>query len=468
MRRLSPVLLVACTSRLVAPPAPSLVTLPTASAAPPAAPEAPRPEPDPEPDAGEWVTPCKEGTDEHKAAATELASISKAIHDLPMTGDPKPIATRLASLVETKCFLGVGDELMIGEFQSALSLKTYWGEGGEASLSARLAWDKSGDRRFWLAPSIRHALTRESVPATHPLASLLCPAVPNGCGSETTGWAHRAELALHAHAEAKRGSASEPPKTQESCAKAAAAVVPSSRAFLTFRSCLQQTAIHEDALPLGRFRAPSSGWLVLRGRRGHHSWCEELRAYDLTTGSAHVASLCGGMFSAQGPIGIKVEKGKLPVDALREAAWMMLLANTADRDVVVSGSGIYIPKEIDIRLPAEQGFGIGLGSFGTSSGRTTLVYQWIVGGKSIASGTVEWPDAHDAADEHATNLLAIAELAMVKGCAPAAVPAIPWTARYDKATRVTRPEAYFPEYAEPQYGDLERELARAGTAVPCR
>jgi len=79
---------------------------------------------------------------------------------------------------------------------------------------------------------------------------------------------------------------------------------------------------------------------------------------------------------------------------------------------------------------------------------------------------VSWPDAHHAADEHATSLLAVAEAGLKIGCAPAPLPAIPRTARKDAATRVTGEHAYFPDYDGPEFADLERELARAGLPGP--
>ena len=81
-------------------------------------------------------------------------------------------------------------------------------------------------------------------------------------------------------------------------------------------------------------------------------------------------------------------------------------------------------------------------------------------------GTISWPDAYYAADAHATNLLAIAESGQKKGCAPAVLPTIPWSARKDEATRVSGPSAYFPSYDEPEFDDLERELAKASVPGP--
>jgi hypothetical protein len=453
MRRRAAALLLAsaCTPPVPAITAPHVVTPATVAAAPIVV----EPEASAEV-ADDFVTPCREGSPEHTAAADALAKLARDIDASPLTGDVAPIAERLTSLVEEPCFVGVGSaaELSAGAFGSALSLKTYWREGGQGGLVGRLELGRASEHPYyWLGPSIRTALTTENAPKTHPLAPLLCSGASTSCGRETTGWSMRAASAFRGHAR----SASAPSKTYESCKEATT--------FVAFSDCMQSTAVHEDALPLGSFRAPTSGWLVLRGRRGHYNWCNELRAYDLATGSAYIASLCGGM-TTSAPPRIDVTRGKLPLDALREAAWMMFLAGVADRNVIVSGEGRAIPTELAIRIPKDQAFGIGIGGFGWSSGRTTLVYQWIRQGKSTATGTVSWPDAYGAAEEHATNLLAIAEAGFVKTCAGIAkLPAIPWAARADKTTRVGDPDRYYPDYVGPEFDDLELELARQAGAA---
>lgn len=477
----------ACAGRpSTVPPAPVVVApRPVAATEAPALTEASAEPPEDE----DFLLPCAEGTPELQAATQELASLSQAIQALPPGGDPKPIGERLAALVESKCFAGAGSEsvLTLGAFGSALSLKTYWFDGGEAALSSRLEWNRppTRDRRYWVGPSIRTALTLEDAGPRHPLGSLLCSASPgtpvtgvtaSGCGSETAGWMLRAKHALRAHARAELATAflrdpppGDPPKTHASCIQKATRSAAASKALAAFGECLHEVAVREDALPLGTFRAPRSGWLVLRGRRGHHGYCNELRAYDLATGAVWMASLCGGLSAPSGAPSITVQQGRVAVESLREAALVMFLAGSADRSVLVSGEGHAIPPELTIHVPKNRGIGLFFGSIGFSSGRTTLVFQWVQQGKSLASGTVSWPDAHAAIDEHATTLLAIAEASFVKGCAPAPLPIIPWAARNDTSSRVSSRGAYFPEYDGPEFDDLERELTRvASSRAPCK
>jgi hypothetical protein len=426
-----------------------------------------------EPKTGPFLTPCVEGTPEHTAATAKLSDLGQAIRALPIKADPKPLATRLEELLATPCFL-VATPWINGTFTSARSLATFWEDGGEAWASAPLTWGRPADRYLWLAPSVRVALDKESTP-THPLAPLLCSVVKPGvgvlgCGAETRGWQLRAENAFRSHANAERASfldmspQQDPPKSHASCIEEAKRAKKGD-AFVVFRACMEQTVLRQDALPLGRFQAPKDGWFVLRGRRGHHSWCNELRAYDLATGAAYTVATCGGMFAqpSQGSA-LLVEKGKMPVEALREAAWMMMLAGAAEHSVLVSGYGQHIPDDITIRAP-ESGGSFGLGGFGSSSGRTTLVFQWVRGGKSVVTGTVDWPNAYYGAAEHATELLAIAEAGFAPGCPPTKLPVIPWDARADKATRVSE-RGYFPEYVGADFSQLEVDLAKVGKA-PC-
>jgi hypothetical protein len=437
--------------------------------------------------AEQWVRPCEAGSPEHHQAEGALRDLSKAIHDLPPTGDPKPLVERIVELEASRCF-EIGDDDLLENVDSALALKTFWSQGADTALASRLEWGKRKDRWLWQPPSMRKTLTietslRAAFAPTHPLSSLLCPAIAvldpaarPACGAETAGWMLRAENAFRNHASARRAQFLDlspmpsMPKTYAACREAAEGA-SDANAFVTFVECMRETDEGQDALPLGKFRAPKDGWLVLRGRRGHHAWCDEIRAYDLATGTAYVVAGCGAMFFVRSPrqssnAGITVEKGRLPIEPLREAAWMMFLANTAEHDVTVTGSGRYIPDNIVVQKPSGHGRGLHLSGFGSSSGRTTLTYQWVRQGKSVATGTVSWPDADRAADEHATELLSIAEAGFVRGCAPVVMPSIPWAARLNKTTRVGDPDDYFPENDDDGFKLLEEEITKAGSKRP--
>nr|WP_128798116.1 hypothetical protein [Corallococcus coralloides] len=54
-------------------------------------------------------------------------------------------------------------------------------------------------------------------------------------------------------------------------------------------------AYFTSQLELGRIRAPMDGWLVIRGRRGHYSFCDQLDAFHLGTGTLYRSSSCSGL-----------------------------------------------------------------------------------------------------------------------------------------------------------------------------
>jgi len=59
--------------------------------------------------------------------------------------------------------------------------------------------------------------------------------------------------------------------------------------FEAFASCAAYHAPRNRRYAAGiALRAIDRGWLVLRGRRGHYDWANEIRAYDLATGAAYV------------------------------------------------------------------------------------------------------------------------------------------------------------------------------------
>ena len=48
-------------------------------------------------------------------------------------------------------------------------------------------------------------------------------------------------------------------------------------------------------LPIGRMAAPTRGWFIIRGRRGHHAFCDEVRVFDLSKGSVYGTQSCSGL-----------------------------------------------------------------------------------------------------------------------------------------------------------------------------
>ena len=119
----------------------------------------------------------------------------------------------------------------------------------------------------------------------------------------------------------------------------------------------------QSLLPLGRFRAPH-GRLVPEGRRGHYTFCDELRACDLDSGAAYLdANRSALAFRADRSVdGVATERarrrerrqGTLPIDALREAAVAILLSSHMQDDAIPFGVSLAMPAGLDPELPAQR------------------------------------------------------------------------------------------------------------------
>lgn len=175
------------------------------------------------------------------------------------------------------------------------------------------------------------------------------------------------------------------------------------------------------ALPLGAFKAPGDGWLVVRDVHGS---CADLRAYDLANGAALAATECAGAVT-------KSRAGRVSVAALREAAWMLALSTVADEEVRVESESFEVPEEVDIALPLALGAS-GFSSYGCRFGGGVRHWSWMRARGGALSGQVggqlRLPSRTTSAEEHATELLAIVDDAFDSTCAPSGLPkSVDWT-----------------------------------------
>lgn len=421
-------------------PAPPAVSVPPKKTVPARATTAPVPIP-PRQESEERVGPCRKATTELAAAEAAVDALDKDVLALAPAGDPKPLERSLTALLQTPCFaLALGDGGDAGDlvFESPLSLQRWWSDGGEAWLRHFLelgnAPGEPNDPVWsWVPPTPRTALTRESKNAGA-LLPLLCPAKDESCGRETLGWLLRARSAFDAHARGRtRGEAAVPDPLEHCRAKATAA--PAATRYDAWRDCLALTTVHVDELPLGRFRAPTEGWLVLRGRRGHYTFCDEVRAYDLATGSAWTNGTCSnlalredGSVDGAATNAKRVPRttvGRLPLENLREAALLTFLSSHAQNDVVREGYARALPEDVKPERTSPTGRGLGM-SASFSSGQTTVAWSWHVKGAVVVSGELTYPnDYNHAVSDHAVTLLQIAEAAFVPLGASECTAAVP-------------------------------------------
>jgi hypothetical protein len=241
-----------------------------------------------------------------------------------------------------------------------------------------------------------------------------------------------------------------PPPSPTRCEKRAEAD-DQKHAYSNYAFCMNQAQSRVAVLPLGRFAAPKDGWLVVRGTRGHHSYCDGISAFDLASGAFYGVELCQGIAVSTTQPQIATKLGRVPLDAIREAALMILLTDFAQEHTPTLSAGWSMPKDMKVQVPPDMGRTYHLGGYGWSSARTVLEASWIRAGKGQARATVHWPDSDDAPYAHATELLQIAEQGLVEGCPPVKLPRMPWSALGPR----TNDKTFMPDYDTKQrFSDL--------------
>ena len=360
------------------------------------------------------VRPCTKGSPETEAARAAVDSFAERVDALPLTPVPKAFADELHELLGTQCFQ-LADHALRPSFGSGLAAKQWWNDGGYTWLMSLVDLEEA--RTIVVPPSARRVLASDAGldDRTRPIAPLLCPTDAQACGRETIGWTRRVEGAFLRRASGTRYG-------DDACVETAKKAAPELR-YDALVDCVQDHAQTRTALPLGRFRAPKDGWLVATG--GGASRCSVLRTYDLATGAAYVATACPGKAAT-------VKVGRVPVASLREAAWMLVLAPVVERNVRVDASSFDVPPEIAIEKPSRygRGRGISIGCGGVHSSRPRH-WSWMRGTTTLTGQTsgVLRPSSGTHAEDHASELLAVAEDGFEEGCAPAPPPAkVTWTA----------------------------------------
>jgi hypothetical protein len=383
---------------------------------------------------------CRPNTAEQAAAYQALARLRSAFEALTPTSDPAAVRAGLTALLRLPCF-----ELAVENEQPPLLV----------DARAALVWWKDGGYS-WLSSYLRppgYEIVRDVVlpPQERPvlgsgraeLAPLLCPAGDNACARETAGWSMRAEAAFAGLALlVKHGGRPDlqvgvSATDREECAKR--------KSYAAWRHCMVDTAPRRAVLPVGAIRAPTRGWLFVRDT---HGLCIGTSAYDLATGAAFAVESCQSESwrRAEPAEVVRSELGRLPVDALREAVWMLLVLPQAV-ELQAEAENVALPATLQPVIrgdePAEA-----FGSIVAYHDRPLASWTLSDGARTIASGKIEWPSV-DGAEQHAADLLGIAKAALAVGCPPAVPPPAPLAEERTERRRA-----------------LEAELARLAAAPP--
>lgn len=432
---------------------------------------------------GKVVSRCAEDSAAQRDATAALQRLDQRIRGL---ADSAPSASAAAAvgelhaLLKTDCFLAAAETNRIPKADTARSLKQWWLDGsGRHWLTSLLVTPQLGnvDR---VSPHIavpadpRKTLNLEAH-RNHPLATLLCPSDDAVCGRETRGWRRRAEASFKAHRAAGRhdGSHSEegwrqptPAEVSAQCDKESADRDGPER-YRRWRNCVEAGRVKQFAMPLGDVKAPDTGWLIVSGRRGHHEFCDTVRAYDLATGAAFIDDTCSALdFKPDGRLesdmshrgkARRVKAGAVPVENLRESLWMLLLRGEAE-EVQVDIEYYPVPDGVMpravVRLRDDEH--ADRGGAWTNTGQTQLTWRWIPSAGAVFAGNLTWPEASNAAESHAAALLDIAEEGFVERCAPRPVP--PLAALWGLASRRVH---HLNEVAREDLSDLDGELRGA-------
>lgn len=393
--------------------------------------------------------PCSSPAD-LEAARRRLTDFLDYAGGLRDEGDVAPARARLHAVMRSRCFSFAVESPRIPWPTSVASLQDWLDQGGGEWLFSYLELPQLGTLpglapNVVIPPDARPTLVPDSGPQPRALDRWVCAPRDASCGLATRAWVTRAAVAIDQHARAAESSrhwlasADARHRTADEISADCAATARDQGGYATFRACIENARPQRPLVPLGRFHAPGRGWLLVTGRRGHYSFCDTVSAFDLTTGDVFIDESCSALaLERDGSVDIdrtnmarrhSTRVGVLPLELVREAAWMLLF-----RSQFVTGTpglDTYpLPPDLERTWPATDApDAIDTTMFGAtfSTAQTSLTWALVDGTRPTVAGTLTWPASTDGAEDHAVNLLTIAESGETPGCRrrlpPALVPA---------------------------------------------
>jgi hypothetical protein len=367
---------------------------------------------------------CAPGGTAYARADKELVALDAAITALGPDAETGKLMERLRGLTCSPCF-ALRDGCIGSSAVRAQDLKDYWSGGGHRSLRSMLDLGKKGSAVLYLPPTLRVGLHAEAFSCGSPVRALVCRPDDLSCGAETEVWSARARTALSGAStiqdpcyEQYRGAPEGRPETVAACAGLVRGI-PGRYRLDRYLACAETTRARRKELPRGRLRLPSEGWLTIANRLGHFA-CDGVWAYDLFTGAAIHVEHCGGSAA-------KIDLGQVPAEAVREAAWMLLMLEAVEEGPL-EGLAVPVPAgmprtrppvDADLQIPGRYSSCHVI----TTSADTKLNWRLQTAGLVVDAGELTWPrNGGDAAGQHALSLLGAAQQKFVPGCPSVKVP----------------------------------------------
>lgn len=402
-----------------------------------------------------------------KARQADLARVGALLY--AEKADARVVTTELLAALEKPCLAFIAPTIApsLRVPTTIAALRKVWGSGLAGILDEATKGLRTNHGALLLA------IPPEPVPDLTPdarrdLTWMICAAGDSSC-DRARSYITRAEEAFDARAHAEersslvvwQGSSTLYVDVRaEICRSPRASGAPPPATFEAWASCVATQAPRNRRYAEPRLRAPERGWLVLRGRRGHYDFADEIRAYDLATGAAYVARNAGALVAvgASKP-GPDAFTGRLAVDQLRELAFALL---TRDAVVEVRTAVAYaaVPQGVPLALGASDAGAHGSESWGriawSASDQTQIAWAFDEGTRA-RGGTFTWPNAHDWVDDQIDHLVRVSEAGLVQGCAPALLPSKLLARSRAGGIRVSPVDADAAQLAG-VYRDLEQRL----------
>jgi hypothetical protein len=426
------------------------------------------------------IRECTPGSAAHWEARDALRRFERQVETLDAAAPVDGPRQQLQDLLHLPCFALAFESLRVPVVDSVPSLKSWLERGGDVWLESLLELPRFGDAAHVIVPPDAPRTLRPG--GTHHHAALdayLCGPGDGACGHATRGWVMRAGVALERHRlasahDSTRDDVSRPGRSAEAvsadCARAAT-TEPDALRYEAWRACVENYRDRRPLVPVAEFRAPDAGWLVVTGRRGHYDFCDTVRAFNLADGATLMDDSCSSLvLQAGGDVNFDATNrrrvtttrmGRVPVDALREAAWMLLFRHQFvegqhDADAVPLPEGF--ERQWD-RAHPPWNFSITYQGGWVSTAQTSLTWVLTSPGGPPIGGNVTWPTAHDGADTHAAELLQVAEAGFADTCLTDRAPAF-------RKTDAALVESYVD--LEEMGADLARAQQRWSSAPQCR